>query len=63
MRSSAGTRTLTLEVETSLDDGLNLADADQVNISVEDAVRAAVAAADRVHAHAHSLSGEVSYSA
>jgi cation diffusion facilitator family transporter len=55
-------RTLTLEVETSLDDGLNLADADQINIRVEDAVRVAVAAAGRVHAHAHSLSGEVSYS-
>ncbi|WP_329246283.1 cation diffusion facilitator family transporter [Actinoallomurus sp. NBC_01490] len=47
-------RTLALEVETGLGDGLNLADADRINASVEESVRAAVPAAGLVHAHAHS---------
>lgn len=34
-------RNLAFEVETCLDDGLNLADADRINTHVEDVVRAA----------------------
>lgn len=46
-------RTLRLEVETRLDDGLELAEADLINNRVEEGVRAAVPAAGHVHAHAH----------
>ena len=50
-------RTLMLDVETRLDDGLNLADADLINTRVEDGVRAAVPAAGHVHSHAHATTG------
>jgi cation diffusion facilitator family transporter len=50
-------RTLLLEVETRLDDGLNLADADLINTRVEEGVRAAVPAVGHVHSHAHGALG------
>jgi cation diffusion facilitator family transporter len=46
-------RTLSIEVETYLDDGLDLAAADRINTRVEDSVRAAIPATGHVHAHAH----------
>jgi divalent metal cation (Fe/Co/Zn/Cd) transporter len=46
-------RTLAVEVETRLDDGLSLLDADGINAEVERAVHAAVPDAGDVHAHAH----------
>lgn len=46
-------RTLAVEVETRLDDGISLLDADGINAAVERAVRTAVPDAGDVHAHAH----------
>jgi cation diffusion facilitator family transporter len=46
-------RTLALEIETHLDEGLTLTDADRINATLEQAVHAAVPAAAHVHAHAH----------
>lgn len=46
-------RTLAIEVETRLADGLSLLAADEINAAVEHAVRTAVPAAGDVHAHAH----------